>query len=121
MQSHLSQNSPKVRFAFDKDELEKQIQLLRDKNSDLESIRAQIESFHRHSTSRSLVNYDRPMPPYFCEVQRVSTEAHRALIASFSCSDATHDEHTALIALDVEYGQETRLDMAISYMPSPGR
>jgi hypothetical protein len=58
------------------------------------------------------------MPPYFCEVQRISAEAHRALIASFSCSDTSHDEHTALIALDVECGNETHLEMAISYMSS---
>ncbi|KAF2473452.1 uncharacterized protein BDR25DRAFT_341509 [Lindgomyces ingoldianus] len=109
-----------IRFAFDKEELEKQIRLLRHKNGDLESLRAQIKSFHCQSLPRGLTSYHKPMPPYFCEVQRISTEAHRALIASFSCSDTSHDEHTALIALDVDYGNETRLEMAISYMSSSG-
>ena len=105
-----------LRFPFDQDELEKQIGLLREKNSDLESLRGQMERFRR-STSRSIcVSQREPMPKYYCEVQRISTEAHGALTSSFSCSDASHDEHTASIGLDVEYGEEVGLNMAITYM-----
>jgi hypothetical protein len=105
-----------LRFSFDQDEFEKQISMLRDKNTDLESLRTQVGAF----TARALPHYrdesQKIMPHYYCEVQAISTEAHRALISNFSCSNLDHDEHTALVALDIGYEQGLKLNMAISYI-----
>jgi hypothetical protein len=37
-------------------------------------------------------------------------------MSNFSCSDSDHDEHSALVALDIGYEQGVKLNMAISYV-----
>jgi hypothetical protein len=90
--------------------------MLRNKNADLESLRTQVGAF----THRALPHYrdesQKLMPHYYCEVPEISTEAHRALASNFSCSNLDHDEHTALVALDIGYEQGLKLNMAISFM-----
>jgi hypothetical protein len=90
--------------------------MLRTKNADLESLRTQVGAFTRRALPHYRDESQKAMPQYYCEVQEISTEAHRALISNFSCSDLDHDEHTALVALDIVYEQGLKLNMAISYM-----
>jgi predicted ester cyclase len=90
--------------------------MLRDKNGDLGSLRAQMERFNCGSLRNSFVAHPEAMPHYYHEVQQIFAEAHRVLTSSFNCSDATHDEHSASIGLDMKYGEEMTLDMAITYI-----
>jgi hypothetical protein len=91
------------------------IAVLREKNNDLQSLRSQSEELEHLSTRCRRRMAFKQMPKEFVEVQQISSEAYGALKSSFRCTDDSHDEHSASLCLDVEYIQNVRLKVAITY------
>jgi hypothetical protein len=103
-----------VRYVLDKSALEKKLEWLRKRNSDLEGLRCQLSKLHSQTSCASRCSTRKSMPQYFTEVRQISGEAHGALTASFSCGDTSHGEHSAAVCLDTEVIEEIRLNMAIT-------
>jgi hypothetical protein len=105
-----------LHFSFDKSSLEKQINRLRKGNTDLMALRSQLGQMDQRISQPSGSLAHKSIPRHFSEVQQISSEAYSALTTSFSCTDTSHDQHSAAVCLDAEVVEEIRLDMAIVYM-----
>ena len=101
-------------FAFDKKEIQHKIDLLRKRNNDLQTLRSQARELKGTSQSR-IDAASKDIPKEFLEVQKISSEVHGALRSSFRCADISHDEHLASLCLDVEYVENVRLKIGITY------
>jgi hypothetical protein len=88
--------------------------MLRTKNQELESLRAQMDRFDRHSARSLHIISTKSMPPHISKIQQISQEVYSALETCFNCADASHNEHSASLSLDVEMVGNARMNMAIT-------
>lgn len=83
---------------------------LRDRNSDLSTLRLQVNALKEHPGNKKRV----VIPKHYNAIQIAARKLHEALCETWCCGDPAHRSHYAKLCLDAQVQSEVQLDVAIS-------
>jgi hypothetical protein len=83
---------------------------LRDRNSDLSTLRLQINALREDTSTRRRTL----VPNHYNTIHIAARRLHEALCEAWCCDDAAHRSHYAKLCLDARVQSEVQLDLAIS-------
>ena len=105
-------DSCKAAFKITLDEAQHETCLasLRNRNSDLSTLRLQINALQEHISNRKRI----VVLKHYNTIKIAARELHETLCEVWCCDDAARRSHYAKLCLDAEVQSEVQLDLAIS-------
>jgi hypothetical protein len=105
-----------LKISFHKDEYERTVARLRERNNEFQLLRSQIERFQQkrvEDTKKSLAR--KSLPSHYSLIQRASQTLHQALSVAWNCQHSEHVTHCAKLCIEAQAQSMVKLDMALSY------
>ncbi|EUC36926.1 hypothetical protein COCCADRAFT_33752 [Bipolaris zeicola 26-R-13] len=106
--------SKTLEFTFNKSRYEKCLASLRDRNSELISLRSQVVAIEQQEVPSGVCIQHVPLPGRFKIIQTVSRKLHESPCGVWRCDQPTHCGHDAKLCLDADVKHDVTLDLAIS-------
>ncbi|EMD92419.1 hypothetical protein COCC4DRAFT_162540 [Bipolaris maydis ATCC 48331] len=106
--------SKSLKFTFNKSRYDKCLTSLRDRNSELISLRSQVVAIEQQEVPSGVCIQHVPLPSRFKTIQTVSRKLHESLCGAWRCNQPTHCGHDAKLCLDADAKHDVTLDLAIS-------
>lgn len=104
-----------VKVAFDKPTYLRCLADLRERNSDLSSLRTQMSALQQldFRSAGTAIQYN-TLPTRYKSIRDASRKLHEALCNAWCCDDAAHKQHYAKLCLEADAQPDVKLDMVIS-------
>ncbi|EUC42454.1 hypothetical protein COCMIDRAFT_7987 [Bipolaris oryzae ATCC 44560] len=106
--------SKPLKFTFNKSRYEKCLNSLRDRNSELISLRSQVVAIEQQEVPSGICIQHVKLPDRFETIQTVSRKLHESLCGVWHCDQPAHCGHDAKLCLDADVNHDVTLDLAIS-------
>jgi hypothetical protein len=105
-----------LKISFHKEDYEKTVARLRERNNEFQLLRSQIERFQQKRVDNSKKSLARKsLPSHYSLIQRASQTLHQALSAAWNCQHSEHVTHCAKLCIEAQVQSMVKLDMALSY------